>query len=169
MAEGRYSGSRRPESYASQSFRPNGPIADESQSTIVQSFATDLDSMFGLSSGAVPASSDQGVGQLEQNVEEKKQTVTEASRDLQALEAKLREMEAKLAQVSRGSSPQRQANAGLAKSNPDKQSRPQNTREDTETLMAGMPGAMPPSPRQYSGSNDYVMVDRNGRSGQSVG
>lgn len=188
-------------------------MADDGQSTIVQSFSADLDSMFGLGSGEPSV----GVDHLEQTVEEKyvrlyarpkalcltarrKQVVTSASTELQKLEAKLRETEQRLAQVARGSSPQRQANTGAPRSYPEKQqamsgapgpsplaqkptypadrpptgSRPQATREDTRTLMAGMPGAMPETPRQYSGSNDYVMVDRSsGRSergyGQSVG
>ena len=55
------------------------------------------------------------------------------------------------------------------------QQRPQGTRQDTATMMRGMPGAMPETPpveRLYGGREDYVMVNRSGRStpqyGQSV-
>ena len=47
--------------------RTQTAMADERQSTIVQSFASDLDSMFGLSSASIGAP----VEQLEQTVEEK--------------------------------------------------------------------------------------------------
>ncbi|KAK5112115.1 hypothetical protein LTR62_004458 [Meristemomyces frigidus] len=44
---------------------------------------------------------------------------------------------------------------------PQQSERPQNDRVDTQAMMQGMPGAMPQTPRQYSNSGDYVMVDRN--------
>ncbi|TKA32918.1 hypothetical protein B0A50_01144 [Salinomyces thailandicus] len=165
------------------------------ESTLVQNFSADLDSMFGLGEG--PA-----VGQLAENVQQKQQTVTTASTELEKLEAKLRETEQRLAQA-RGDSPSRaQANSGAPRSSsnsaepttnttnhagasqtpaqhqqthaadwPPAGGRPQPSREDTKTLMAGMPGALPETPRrEYSGSNEYVMVDRGaGRSEQSVG
>ncbi|KAI7225042.1 hypothetical protein KC330_g9204, partial [Hortaea werneckii] len=60
------------------------------ESTVVQSFSADLDSMFGLGEG--PA-----FGQLAQDVQQKQQTVTSASSELEKLEAKLRETEQRLA------------------------------------------------------------------------
>lgn len=128
--------------------------------------------------------------------------MTSTQQQLEELEAKLRETEHRLAQVSRGNSPARQANTGVPRTSPDKQSqsvpgaaaitsplankptfpadrpptadsRPQNTREDTANAMvAGMPGGMPQTPsRGYSGSSEYVMVDRNNgeREGRSYG
>ncbi|EMC95054.1 hypothetical protein BAUCODRAFT_25176 [Baudoinia panamericana UAMH 10762] len=129
--------------------------------------------MFGLSSTSA-------VGQLEQTVEAKKQTVTSSTQQLQELEARLRETEQRLAQVYGGSSPLKQpgvassvpgrlqaqqASSGAAAASsaePSAARRPQNAREDTQTMIAGMPGALPQTPRGYSsGSQEYVMVDRN--------
>lgn len=113
--------------------------------------------------------------------------MTSGHQELQELEARLRETEQRLARVSRGNSPARPANTAVPRITSDKQQvsggatgtsplaqkptypadrpptggRPQNVREDTQNLMAGMPGAMPQTPgQQYSGSSEYVMVDR---------
>ncbi|KAH9826991.1 hypothetical protein Tdes44962_MAKER03223 [Teratosphaeria destructans] len=151
--------------------RPHRP-----ESTIVQSFSADLDSMFGLGGGA-------DVGQLEQTVEEKKQGLSDADRQLQELEAKLRETEQRLAQVSRGNSPARQTNAGAARSAPPvpqqhesghgqastsplaqrpafPADRPPTGREDAaQNFGPHMAGGMPGTPR--AASNDYVMSTRD--------
>ncbi|KXL48878.1 hypothetical protein M433DRAFT_141878 [Acidomyces richmondensis BFW] len=147
------------------------------ESTLVQSFSADLDSMFGLGGP---------VGELEQTVEEKKQGLNSASNELQQLEARLRETEERLAKVSRGNSPARpvQPNTSLPRSNPDKQlsqqqalpgatgtsplaqkplypaDRPPTAHEDAQTILSKMPGVMPPTETPPSG-NDYVMVQRD--------
>ncbi|KAI7198108.1 hypothetical protein KC343_g15072 [Hortaea werneckii] len=174
------------------------------ESTVVQSFSADLDSMFGLGEG--PA-----FGQLAQDVQQKQQTVTSASSELEKLEAKLRETEQRLAAATGGTSSSgrtpapntgaprssqppnpRQATSGAAappapsgppppppphQQQPQQQqqqtppyaterptpgSRPQQpAREDTQTLMSHVPGGLPETPRrEYTGSNEYVMVDR---------
>ncbi|KAI7154217.1 hypothetical protein KC349_g7783 [Hortaea werneckii] len=148
------------------------------ESTVVQSFSADLDSMFGLGEG--PA-----FGQLAQDVQQKQQTVTSASTELEKLEAKLRETEQRLA-AARGTSPGRTApNTGAPRSQPPRQatsganppapsgppppppphqqqqqqqanpyanergsSRPQAPREDTQTLMSHVPGGLPETPRR---------------------
>ncbi|KAK5136835.1 hypothetical protein LTR08_001757 [Meristemomyces frigidus] len=147
-------------------------------STVVESFSADLDSMFGLREGAEGSARANpsglvNVDELEQTVEDKKQVVTEASSQLQALEARLRDAEQRLARAKGGDS-EKQAMSGATGASPlarkptppaDRSpagSRPQNTREDTQTLMARMPGAMPQTPREHSGSNDYVMVNDSG-------
>ncbi|KAK4634083.1 hypothetical protein CLAFUW4_01413 [Fulvia fulva] len=154
------------------------------ESTIAQNFASDLDAMFGLDSG--------GVDDLSRTVEEKKQTVTTGEQQLQELEAKLRETEERLARVSRHNSPSRhalptanadndQAGDGAPRPSPLAQKptypadrpptagdRPQSGRADTQTMMAGVPGAMPPhTPQPNGGSHDsYVMVDRSAAQAQ---
>ena len=125
--------------------------------------------------------------------------MTSSHQQLQELEAKRRATEHRLSQVSRGNSPARQANVGAPRTAveqpppaqpattttgasplaqkptypadrpPTGDTRPQNTREDTQTIMSGMPGAMPQTPRQYSNTGDYVMVDRNGEQGERGG
>ncbi|KAF2862557.1 hypothetical protein K470DRAFT_268889 [Piedraia hortae CBS 480.64] len=63
------------------------------QSTVVQNFSDDLDSMFGLQSPGT-------LGRLAETVQLKKQVLNTADRELQDLEARLRETERRLAQVS---------------------------------------------------------------------
>ncbi|KAI6920081.1 hypothetical protein KC355_g17302, partial [Hortaea werneckii] len=101
------------------------------ESTVVQSFSADLDSMFGLGEG--PA-----FGQLAQDVQQKQQTVTSASSELEKLEAKLRETEQRLA-AARGTSPGRTApNTGAPRSHP--------TRQATSGANPPAPSGPPPPP-----------------------
>ncbi|KAK3072408.1 hypothetical protein LTR53_006860 [Teratosphaeriaceae sp. CCFEE 6253] len=134
--------------------------------------------MFGLDSGGTGAA---GVDHLEQTLGEKKQNVSSRHQQLQEIEARLRETEQRLARASRGSSPARQADTGASTTSAvSQQAVPEQAqtaatvsslgpsaavrptaggRVDTQTLMSGMPGAMPSTPGQYSESSDYVMVD----------
>ena len=101
----------------------------------------------------------------------RKQVVTEASTELQALEARLRDAEHRIAKA-KGSDSEQQATDGAAGASDSTRGhtasadqtpisvRPQNRREDTQTLMARMPGALPQTPIETSASNDYVMVER---------
>ncbi|KAK3681543.1 hypothetical protein LTR37_020851 [Vermiconidia calcicola] len=147
-------------------------------STVAQSFAGELDSMFGLGMGTGA-----GIDTLSQTVEQKKATVNSGQSELEKLEAKLRETEQRLAKVSRGNSPSRQADSGASASEtaqkqahplsqrpsypadrpPTGPSRPQAGRENTEQMMAGMPGAFNQTPRESSGRDDYVMIDHRPR------
>lgn len=119
-------------------------------------------------------------------MESRKQNVTSGQSELEKLEAKLRETEQRLAKVSRQNSPSRQADTGAYKENaritepserpahplsqrpiypeerPPTAARPQPGRENTEQMMAGMPGGMPRTPDQMNGRDDYVMVDNGG-------
>lgn len=155
-------------------------------STVAQNFAADLDSMFGLNTSSVAT--------LSQNVEEKyampmtdydstlianrKANVTSGQSELEQLEAKLRETEQRLAKVSRQNSPSRQAETGAAQKQPSPLAqnptypddrpptggRPQSKRDDADTKVQGMPGAMPETQGQVNGRDDYVMVEnRSGR------
>ncbi|KAK6410356.1 hypothetical protein LTR95_018213 [Oleoguttula sp. CCFEE 5521] len=171
------------------------------EAAIVQSFAADLDDMFGLDS---TASRPVDVDHLSQTVNEKKQTLSTKDRELQELEARIRETEERLARVSRNASPARGAEASVGAaapthsssqapsthlappqasspstvsttreaSTPSHQSRatsqppyaaaerPNAGRMDTQTLMQGMPGALPQTPKQeWGGNGDYVMVE----------
>ncbi|KAF2479138.1 hypothetical protein BDY17DRAFT_305039 [Neohortaea acidophila] len=141
----------------------------QADSSVVQNFATDLDSMFGLS---------HGIATLSQTVEEKKASVSSGQSELEALEARLRETEDRLRKVSRGSSPARQADAGAATSTTAaKQTSPL-------THRPAYPDGRPPSASKrqqaganradsivddmretaqahaYNGRDEYVMVDR---------
>nr|POE46906.1 hypothetical protein CFP56_00238 [Quercus suber] len=168
-----------------QSSQPQSRRAHRPESTIVQSFSADLDSMFGLNSE---------VDDLQQTVERKKSTVSSSERELLELEARLRETEERLARVSnsRHASPSRAPPPPPPTSAPPPQPqqhplaqrptypdsrpptapRPQSQRApDTQTLMQGMPGALPPDnpppePPKYATSsgtaNEYVMVERGG-------
>ncbi|KAI6916343.1 hypothetical protein D0869_13273 [Hortaea werneckii] len=121
------------------------------ESTVVQSFSADLDSMFGLGEG--PA-----FGQLAQDVQQKQQTVTSASSELEKLEAKLRETEQRLA-AARGTSPGRAApNTGAPRSQPP-------ARQATSGAAANPPapsGPPPPPPphqqqqQQQQQANPYA-------------
>ncbi|OQO09149.1 hypothetical protein B0A48_06040 [Cryoendolithus antarcticus] len=171
------------------------------EAAIVQSFAADLDDMFGLDS---TASRPVDVDHLSQTVNEKKQTLSTKDRELQELEARIRETEERLARVSRNASPARGAEASIGAAAPTYSSsqapsthlappqasspstvstareaptpshqseatsqppyaaaeRPNAGRMDTETLMQGMPGALPQTPKQeWGGNGDYVMVE----------
>ncbi|KAI7272281.1 hypothetical protein KC345_g7110 [Hortaea werneckii] len=114
------------------------------ESTVVQSFSADLDSMFGLGEG--PA-----FGQLAQDVQQKQQTVTSASSELEKLEAKLRETEQRLAAATGGTSSSGRTpapNTGAPRS-----SQPPNPRQATSGAAAAAPPAPsgpppPPPPHQ---------------------
>lgn len=120
----------------------------------------------------------------------RKQTLTSKAAELEELEAKLKATEERLAK-SRNASPARQANVGAHRLPPSQQpadptqksghplaqkpsyppDRPPTARADTQALMSGMPGHMPPpTPQEYnSGNNEYVVVDKNASGyGQSV-
>lgn len=121
----------------------------------------------------------------------RKQTLTSKAAELEELEAKLRDAEERLAK-SRNASPARQANVGAHRSaNPQQPTelgqktghplaqqpsyppdRPPTQRENTQALMSGMPGHMPPpTPQEFgAGREEYVVVDNNanGGYGQSV-
>ncbi|KAK3056890.1 hypothetical protein LTR09_001928 [Extremus antarcticus] len=181
MAENR---NPQPSSYV-QSSPGNGYKHSRVTSTVAQSFAADLDSMFGLSTGGPSG----GLETLSQTVEEKKEKVSSGQTELEQLEARLRETEQRLARVSRNSSPSRPGAGRTVSGNatgvaqpqehpfaqrptypddrpPTGASRPQAAREDTQQLMQGMPGAMPQTPTgQANGRDDYVMVDK-GSSGR---
>lgn len=141
--------------------------------------------MFGLSTEGSLGSSD-----LSQALQEQKQTLTSKAAELEELEAKLKATEERLAK-SRNASPARQANVGAHRLPPSQQpadptqksghplaqkpsyppDRPPTARADTQALMSGMPGHMPPpTPQEYnSGNNEYVVVDKNASGyGQSV-
>lgn len=123
----------------------------------------------------------------------RKQTLTSKAAELEELEAKLRATEERLAK-SRNASPARQANVGAHRlptnNNPQQPTefgqkaghplaqkpsyppdRPPTQRENTEALMSGMPGHMPPpTPQEYgSNSNEYVVVDKNASGGYGQG
>ncbi|KAM0719609.1 hypothetical protein Q7P37_003739 [Cladosporium fusiforme] len=170
------------------------------ESSIAQSFAADLDSMFGLSTSdsSMPAAgttSTFGAGDLSSALQEQKQTLTSKAAELEELEAKLRATEERLAK-SRHASPARQANVGAHRlpttdnNNPQQPTdlgqrpghplaqkpnyppdRPPTQRENTEALMSGMPGYMPPpTPQEYgSGRDEYVVVDKNASGGYGQG
>jgi hypothetical protein len=127
----------------------------------------------------------------------RKQTLNSKAAELEELEARLKETEERLAK-SRNASPARgnqtQANVGAPRlSAPTSQpqsttlgqetghplaqqpsyppDRPPTQRENTQALMSGMPGYMPPpTPTQEYGREEYVVVDNNAGSGygQSV-
>jgi hypothetical protein len=110
--------------------------------------------------------------------------------ELEELEAKLKETEERLAK-SRNASPARatQANVGAPRfpaSTPQQQptalgqktghplaqqpsyppERPATQRENTQALMSGMPGHLPPAtPVQEYGREEYVVVDNNASGG----
>ncbi|KAI6863584.1 hypothetical protein KC343_g3516 [Hortaea werneckii] len=107
------------------------------ESTVVQSFSADLDSMFGLGEG--PA-----FGQLAQDVQQKQQTVTSASSELEKLEAKLRETEQRLAAATGGTSSSGRTpapNTGTPRS-----SQPPNPRQATSGAAAAPPAPSGPPP-----------------------
>ncbi|KAK6439046.1 hypothetical protein LTR95_004744 [Oleoguttula sp. CCFEE 5521] len=180
---------------------PSASSSSGSEAAIVQSFAADLDDMFGLEP---TASRPVDVEHLSQTVNEKKQTLSTKDGELQELEARIRETEERLARVSRNASPARGAEASVGAappsySSPSAQSthlappqmsspstvstggevptpthqspatsqppytaaeRPNAGRMDTQTLMQGMPGALPQTPKQeWGGNGDYVMVE----------
>nr|OQO03067.1 hypothetical protein B0A51_16656 [Rachicladosporium sp. CCFEE 5018] len=181
--------------------QPSASSSSGPEAAIVQSFAADLDDMFGLDA---TASRPVDVDHLSQTVNEKKQNLSTKDRELQELEARIRETEERLARVSRNTSPARGAetSVGVAAATysspqapsthlapphasspgtvsttsetptPSHQSpstmqqphavlaRPYADRVDTQTLMQGMPGALPQTPKQeWGGSGDYVMVE----------
>jgi len=113
-------------------------------------------------------------------IEIRKKDVSNNQSELELLEAKLRETEQRLAKVSRQNSPSRQANTGAPRTHlpSDGQSDnraahplaqkptypadrpPTGSRQDTQAMMQGMPGALPTTPAPMgSGREDYVMVD----------
>ncbi|KAI5369587.1 hypothetical protein Slin15195_G004620 [Septoria linicola] len=146
------------------------------ESTIAQSFAADLDSMFGLGE----------MDTLSRTIEEKKSTVSTGQLQLQELEARLRETEQRLAKVSRQNSPARRAEIGAPNTatddnqtadnaarpsplaqkpiypadRPPTADRPPSTRADAKNIVSNVPQ------QQYNGSNEYVMVDRSGGQAQ---
>lgn len=115
----------------------------------------------------------------------RKKELTTGQSELEQLEAKLRETEQRLAKASRGNSPARaaaqqqpQANTSLPRDRSDRQAHPlaqkptypddrppTGPRQGTQEMMSNMPGAMPETPGQYNGREDYVMVD-DGRGGR---
>lgn len=122
----------------------------------------------------------------------RKQTLNSKTAELEELEAKLRDAEERLAK-SRNASPARQANVGAHRSaaNPQQPTelgqktghplaqqpsyppdRPPTQRENTQALMSGMPGHLPPpTPQEFgAGREEYVVVDNNANAGygQSV-
>jgi hypothetical protein len=125
----------------------------------------------------------------------RKQTINSKAAELEELEAKLRDAEERLAK-SRNGSPARQANVGahrlpvttdqqqqqptdigqkaghpLAQQPSYPPDRPSTQRENTQALMSGMPGHLPPpTPQEYAGRDEYVVVDNNASKGygQSV-
>nr|OQO28318.1 hypothetical protein B0A51_05437 [Rachicladosporium sp. CCFEE 5018] len=186
--------------------QPSASSSSGPEAAIVQSFAADLDDMFGLEP---TASRPVDVDHLSQTVNEKKQTLSTKDRELQELEARIRETEERLARVSRNASPALGTEASVGAAAPTYSSpqapsthlapphasssstvstttealrpshqspaisqppcaaaeRPNAGRMDTQTLMQGMPGALPQTPKQeWGGSGDYVMVeDENAR------
>ncbi|GAB1736425.1 hypothetical protein NU219Hw_g7575t1 [Hortaea werneckii] len=133
------------------------------ESTVVQSFSADLDSMFGLGEG--PA-----FGQLAQDVQQKQQTVTSASSELEKLEAKLRETEQRLA-AARGTSPGRTApNTGAPRSQPPHPSPRQATSGASAAAPPAPSGPPPPPPphqqqqQQQQQANPYANDERGGSS-----
>jgi len=152
--------------------------------------------MFGLSTGEVRPEGSSSIfdsDDISQALIEKKQTLSSKAAELEELEAKLRDAEERLAK-SRNASPARQANVGahrnpastnqqqptepgqkaghpLAQQPSYPPDRPATQRENTQALMSGMPGHLPPAtPQEYSGRDEYVVVDKNasGGYGQSV-
>ena len=124
----------------------------------------------------------------------RKQTINSKAAELEELEAKLRDAEERLAK-SRNGSPARQANVGahrlpvttnqqqqptdlgqktghpLAQQPSYPPDRPSTQRENTQALMSKMPGHLPPpTPQEYAGREEYVVVDNNAAKGygQSV-
>ncbi|KAK5175019.1 uncharacterized protein LTR77_000155 [Saxophila tyrrhenica] len=162
-------------------------------STVAQSFADDLDSMFGLgmggssvrtTEGAAPAAEGSGNGEglntLSETVEAKKEKVTSGQTELEKLEARLRETEQRLAKVSRQNSPSRPANGGAASDGSDKQAHPFARRPtypddrpptgassrptaERENTTEMMKGMPGGMPQTPSGRDDYVMVDKGNR------
>ncbi|GAB7329628.1 hypothetical protein MBLNU13_g01375t1 [Cladosporium sp. NU13] len=162
------------------------------ESSIAQSFAADLDSMFGLSTGEVPVRSESGENtssgrpeDIEQALNQKKQTLSSKAAELEELEARIKATEERLAK-SRNASPARanlpqgqgQANVGapfqqqqqsptaqrtghpLAQQPSYPSDRPATQRENTQALMSGMPGHLPPpTPAQEYAREEYVVVD----------
>lgn len=117
----------------------------------------------------------------------RKQDLYSKTAELEELEAKLKATEERLAK-SRNASPARQANVGAPRANTQHQQttdlgqkaghplaqkpsyppeRPPTGRENTQALMSGMPGHMPPpTPQEYgAGRDEYVVVDNNSGSG----
>ncbi|KAK4555553.1 hypothetical protein LTR86_007306 [Recurvomyces mirabilis] len=160
--------------------------------SIVQSFSADLDSMFGLESDL--GQLEQTVEAKKQTVTSSHQQLQELEAKLRATEHRLSQVSrgnsparqanvgAPRIAVEQPQVPQPTSTATTTGVSPLTQnpaypadrpltggSTPQNTREDTQTLMSGMPGAMPQTPRQYSNNGDYVMVDRNGEQGERGG
>ncbi|EMF17512.1 uncharacterized protein SEPMUDRAFT_146511 [Sphaerulina musiva SO2202] len=159
---------------AEEPIRP--PPRARPESTIAQTFAADLDSMFGLGE----------VDELSKTIEQKKSTVTTGQQQLQELEARLRETEQRLAKVSRQSSPARPTDPALSKPHsediptagaaisspltqrplypddrPPTGDRPPSKRADPSPRVSSLQ-----TPQQFNGSNEYVMVDRNGGQAQ---
>lgn len=163
------------------------------ESSIAQSFAADLDSMFGLSTGEVPARSNLDTSsshdEIAQALNEKKQTLSSKAAELEELEARLKATEERLAK-SRNASPARinhqQANVGapittalqqptvpvqkaghpLAQQPSYPPDRPPTQRENTQAMMSGMPGHLPATPQEYGhGRDEYVVVDSNASAG----
>lgn len=163
------------------------------ESSIAQSFAADLDSMFGLSTGEVPVRSESGEntsGDIEQALNQKKQTLSSKAAELEELEARIKATEERLAKSrnaspARANLPQGQANVGAPFQQQQQQSptaqrtghplaqqpsyppdRPATQRENTQALMSGMPGHLPPpTPAQEYGREEYVVVDGGAGSG----
>ncbi|GAB7352844.1 hypothetical protein MBLNU459_g3453t1 [Dothideomycetes sp. NU459] len=165
---------------------PEPELRVRPESIIARNFSADLDSLFGLNSGAT-------IGHLSQNVEQKKRNVSSQEQELQAIEDRLREAEQRLARAASGTSPPswrntttHQASAGanghgvnrtgpVGDSAPTYQpyspsddtayqaapsTRPQNYRE--ESFRPHIPGAMPRTPTPGGGAGgDYISVDRS--------
>lgn len=148
-------------------------------STVAQSFAADLDSMFGKTDSCGVEATTQhltnilylsfaglssGTATLSQNVEEVKANVSSGQAELEELEAKLRETEQRLAKVSRQNSPSRQASSGAAQTTtsplgqkptyPDDRP-PTGQQQPTNQASSSVADAQ----GQANGRDDYVMVD----------
>ncbi|RMY69460.1 hypothetical protein D0862_14869 [Hortaea werneckii] len=126
------------------------------ESTVVQSFSADLDSMFGLGEG--PA-----FGQLAQDVQQKQQTVTSASSELEKLEAKLRETEQRLA-AARGTSPGRTAPTAPNTDAPRSQPPRQATGGANPPAPSGPPPPPPPPPHQQQQQQANPYANERGSS-----
>ncbi|KAI6810897.1 hypothetical protein KC340_g17614, partial [Hortaea werneckii] len=135
------------------------------ESTVVQSFSADLDSMFGLGEG--PA-----FGQLAQDVQQKQQTVTSASSELEKLEAKLRETEQRLAAATGGGGSTSSGRTPAPNTGAPRSSQPPNPRQATSGAAAAAaanppaPTGPPPPPpphqhqQQQQQANPYTNNDR---------
>ncbi|WPH03399.1 Hypothetical protein R9X50_00627800 [Acrodontium crateriforme] len=157
--------------------------ASKRQSTLLETFTADLDSMFGLTPE---------VQELSQHVESRRQEVSSGERELQEIEARLRETERRLARVSRHTSPAR-VSPGVPspRTMPNHQQLGQDVPRSSSPLAQGHnfsrpaqpPSYPPPRPprsglgdsanmvrgQQFNGSNEYVMVDRSNTGRQEQG